>query len=85
MAVLERLDIEFVNKDIAENPEFADELMARGGKLVTPYLVDEAAGVEMYESDDIVAHLQKRYGSPVVSSVRPRVHVGGSTCISCEG
>ncbi len=85
VAVLERLDVEFENKDIAENPEFGDELEARGGKRVTPYLVDEANNVEMYESDDIVAYLQKTYGAPVVSSVRPRVHVGGSTCISCEG
>lgn len=85
VAVLERLNVEFENKDIIENPEFADELEALGGKRVTPYLVDEAQGVAMYESDDIVAHLQKFYGNPVASSVRPRVHVGGSTCISCEG
>ncbi len=82
---MDRLEVEYENKDIAENPAFADELEARGGKRVVPYLVDEAQGVEMYESDDIVAHLQKFYGAPVASAVRPRVHVGGSTCVSCEG
>lgn len=84
-AVLDRLEVEFENKDISENPAFADELVARGGRLVVPYMVDEAHGVELYESDDIVAHLQKFYGAPISSPVRPRVHVGGSTCISCEG
>lgn len=33
------------------------ELLARGGKHQVPYLVDEERGVEMYESDDIIAHL----------------------------
>jgi len=42
---------------------FRDELVARGGKAQFPYLVDENAGVEMYESDDIVRHLFERYGS----------------------
>lgn len=82
---MDRLEVEFENKDISENPAFADELEARGGKRVVPYLVDEAEGVEMYESDDIVAHLQKVYGAPLTAAVRPRVHVGGSTCVSCEG
>ena len=35
----------------------------RGGKRQFPYLVDENAGVEMYESDDIVRHLWQRYGT----------------------
>ncbi len=82
---MDRLEIEFENKDILENPAFGDELEARGGHRSTPYLVDTERNVELYESDDIVVHLQKYYGAPVVSSVRPRVHVGGSTCISCEG
>ncbi|OIP77257.1 MAG: hypothetical protein AUK16_02230 [Parcubacteria group bacterium CG2_30_44_11] len=85
VAVLERLNVEYENKDIVETEAYAAELEARGGKLMVPYLVDEAHGIEMYESDDIVAHLQKHYGTPTASLARPRVHVGGSTCVSCEG
>lgn len=41
---------------------FRDELMERGGKAQFPYLVDPNAGVEMYESADIVDHLFAEYG-----------------------
>ena len=41
---------------------FRPELVQRGGKPQFPYLVDPNAGVEMYESDDIVRHLFARYG-----------------------
>ena len=41
---------------------FRSELVQRGGKAQFPYLVDPNAGVETYESDDIVRHLFARYG-----------------------
>lgn len=51
-------------RNIAD-PSIEQELIARGGKRQTPYLVDEEAGVEMYESDDIIAHLHSRFtGNP---------------------
>lgn len=84
VAVIERLDLEVEMKDIEADATLADELIARGGKRMVPYLVDTKTGVEMYESDDIVLHLQRTYGVPVAAT-RPRVHVGGSTCVSCEG
>ena len=34
------------------------ELKRRGGKQQVPYLVDRAHGVEMYESEDIIAYLK---------------------------
>lgn len=34
------------------------ELKRRGGKQQVPYLVDQAHGVEMYESEDIIAYLK---------------------------
>lgn len=40
------------------------ELVALGGKMQVPYLVDPNTGVAMYESDDIVAYLRKTYGPP---------------------
>lgn len=36
------------------------ELIARGGKRQTPYLVDTDTGIEMYESEDIIRYLDER-------------------------
>jgi glutathione S-transferase len=43
-------------------PTYRPELMKRGGKALFPYLVDPNTGVEMYESNDIVAYLFEHYG-----------------------
>lgn len=56
----EELGISFEQKNIADDA-VAAELIERGGKRMVPYLVDEEAGVEMYESDDIVTYLRKRF------------------------
>lgn len=82
MAVIDRLNLEVVMKDISE-PSLAAELEARGGKVQAPYLVDDTAGVEMYESDDIVQHLQTRYGAKTAPKVR--MHISDNACVSCEG
>lgn len=47
-------------KNIADDA-VAAELIARGGKRQVPYLVDTDKGIEMYESGDIVAYLEKTY------------------------
>lgn len=54
------LGVSFEEKNIADD-SVAVELIARGGKRQVPYLVDSERGVEMYESDDIVAYLQEHY------------------------
>ena len=46
-----------------KNPEAHKELMARGGKEQTPFLIDEANAVSMYESDAIMDYLHARFGS----------------------
>lgn len=84
MAVVDRMQLQIELKDITEEA-VALELESKGGKRQVPYLIDEASGVEMYESDAIVAHLQTTYGKPVASAVRPRVHIADNVCISCEG
>ena len=56
----EALGIPFDLKSVT-NPEVAQELIRRGGKLQTPYLVDAEHGVEMYESDDIIEHLHATF------------------------
>lgn len=52
--------ITFDLKNIADDA-VAAELVQRGGKRQVPYLVDGERGVEMYESDDIVAYLREHY------------------------
>lgn len=45
-----------------KNPEVADELLARGGKIQTPFLYDEENKRAIYESDAILDHLHERFG-----------------------
>lgn len=82
MAVTDRLGLEVELKDISDQA-IADELEKRGGQVQVPYLVDEAQGVEMYESDAIVAHLQAAYG--VKTAPKVRMHISDNACVSCEG
>lgn len=56
LSVLHARAIPFEEKDITDSA-IAEELIARGGKRQAPYLVDDERGVEMYESDAIVAYL----------------------------
>ena len=43
------------------NEQTHDQLRALGGEDQIPFLVDHERGVTMYESDDIVAHLEEHY------------------------
>ena len=85
LAVVDRLGLEIEKKDISSDDSAMAELMEKGGKEQTPFLVDSEHDVAMYESDDIVAHLQNNYGDDTAVSSKPRVHVSGATCVSCEG
>ena len=61
LATAEELGISFEQKNITD-PGVAEELIKRGGKRQMPYLVDSDRGVEMYESEDIMAYLREHYG-----------------------
>lgn len=65
---LDELGLEYDEKNIADTG-IADELVARGGKRVVPYLVDTDAEVEMYESADIVKHLDMRFGGDMKAGI----------------
>jgi glutathione S-transferase len=83
----ENLNVSLELKDVSESEEAMTELLTLSGDSQTPFLVDSERGVSMPESSDIIDHLRE-YGKGVASTVsvsKPRVHVGGSTCISCEG
>ncbi len=53
-----KLGIAFEEKNIAD-AKILEELIEKGGKQQVPYLVDDATGVEMYESEDIVCYVTK--------------------------
>ena len=53
-----KLDVE---KKFIEDPAVEKELMARGGRIQVPFLVDEATGVELYDSDLILHYLDEHY------------------------
>ncbi len=54
------LHVALTLKNIAD-PAVEAELLKRGGKLQTPYLVDTEHNTEMYESEAIIAHLKNTY------------------------
>lgn len=58
---LHDLSLPYEEKNISD-PAISAELVERGGMRQVPYLVDAARGVEMYESADIAAYLDKHYG-----------------------
>ena len=60
--VMEYMDANGIEAELRDRDtkNYEAELIARGGKRQTPYLVDTDTGVEMYESADIIAYLAKR-------------------------
>lgn len=58
---LEDLGITVTEKNIADEG-VADELIALGGKVQSPFLVDGDTGAQMYESAMICAYLEEHYG-----------------------
>lgn len=57
---MEALGIPYEARNIKE-PGVGAELMARGGKRQTPYMVDEEGGVSLYDSHAIIKHLHERF------------------------
>jgi len=84
----ENLKVEFDLKDISEDETARAELIEKGGKQQVPYLVDTEKDTAMFESNDIIDYIRENYaGSKATEgeAEKPRVHVGGSVCESCEG
>lgn len=52
-----------VKKKYIEDPVVERELMARGGRIQVPFLVDEKNDVELYDSDLILHYLDEHYGT----------------------
>lgn len=45
---------------------YKPEVLANGGRLLFPFLIDETAGVRLNESEAIVDHLWRTYGGDVI-------------------
>ena len=59
---LSELDLECVVRNLPKGSPKRAALAERGGKVQVPYLVDPNTRFETYESDDIVAYLEREYG-----------------------
>lgn len=86
LQMAENLNVELTLKDVSEDEVALAELLNKGGKQQVPFLVDTEAAVSMYESSDIIDYLRTTGRTDTTTAAaKPRVHVGGSTCVSCEG
>ncbi len=61
--VLSELDLEYTVRNVPRGSPQREELARRGGKVQVPFLVDPNAKTAMYESDEIVAYLEREYGA----------------------
>lgn len=59
---IEELGLVFEERNVADRG-VADELIARGGRKQTPYLVDTETDTELYGSAKIVEYIMQRYGA----------------------
>jgi len=60
---LNALGLDVLVHNVGKRGRRRSELVAKGGKMQVPYLVDANTGTALYESDEIVAYLRKTYGS----------------------
>jgi glutathione S-transferase len=59
--VARELGVPLTVKDVHEEG-VSEELVELGGKKQMPFMVDDEDGVSMYESDDIMAYLHRKFG-----------------------
>tara|TARA_B100000745_G_scaffold284560_1_gene219297 strand:+ start:1470 stop:1706 length:237 start_codon:yes stop_codon:yes gene_type:complete len=64
-------------KDISNDNVIVSELIEKGGKQQTPFLVDSERNVQMYDSGDIIAYLEEHYKKASVTEF-------GNVCESCQ-
>lgn len=59
-SAFETMKVEFEEIDAERGTPGSEELVKLGGKQQVPFLVDEEAGVSMYESNDIIDYARTR-------------------------
>ncbi len=60
--LLDELGLKYKERNIVTDFEAAVELIENGGKPQVPYLIDDATGVDLYETEKIAEYLQTMYG-----------------------
>ena len=60
---LSELEIPYVLHNVAKGSRWRKDFVARSGKMMVPYLVDDNTGKAMFESADIVKYLNATYAS----------------------
>jgi glutathione S-transferase len=58
------LELPYLLHNVGRGSPRRAELVRRAGRMQVPFLVDPGAGVELFESADIVAYLEATYGRP---------------------
>ena len=58
---LSELEIPYLLRNVAKGSAGREAFLRRSGKMMVPYLVDPNTGVEMFESADIAAYLNRTY------------------------
>lgn len=61
---LEEVGVPYILKPVVlgnRTSPIKEELKRLGGKTQVPFLVDPERGVQMYESDDIIAYVDEHY------------------------
>jgi glutathione S-transferase len=61
--VLSELDLDYLCHPVPRGSTRREELRKRGGKVQAPFLIDPNTETELYESDEIIAYLNKQYGA----------------------
>lgn len=82
----EELGVQFRLKDISSDSTLKDELIEQGGKSQVPFLIDTDKGVKMYESTDIVRHLEEFYKNGTVAKTFGglTIHASEEVCDTCQ-
>lgn len=60
IAAAEDLGLYIDQRNIAD-PEHRAELHSHGGRVQVPYLIDITGNVAMYESEEIIRYLERKY------------------------
>lgn len=63
-AKLTELGVDFISRQASHHlPKLRKRVVEIGGQDQVPMLVDKENNIVMYESDDIVEYLEKRFGT----------------------
>lgn len=57
------MDIALAERNITQSEAYERELVEKGGKHETPFLVDGEKGVALYDSEAIVRYLRETYSN----------------------